>query len=242
VADHFLGNVDLINKTKLLKVAKRMPKGAHLHCHFNSCLRPEFLLEQARGRESMYFRTSADTTGHAILHTLYGQSLRHNTNFFIEYFAPDLVMVDGACAGVLCLSMEDGMLHRMFARNTVLATGGYGQAYFSCTSAHTSTGDGNAVVARAGLPNQDMAFVQFHPSGIHGAGVLITEGARGEGGYLLNSEGERLIGRYAPTPKDLASPDAVSGSMNMEINCRETGLSRNSKVAYDASRGRELTL
>jgi succinate dehydrogenase (ubiquinone) flavoprotein subunit len=129
----------------------------------------------------------------------------------------DLLMADGACVGVLCLSLEDGTLHRFFARNTILATGGYGRAYFSCTSAHTSTGDGNAMVARAGLPNQDMEFVQFHPSGIYGAGVLITEGARGEGGFLINGNGERFMERYAPTAKDLASRDVVSRSMNLEI-------------------------
>lgn len=152
-----------------------------------------------------------------MLHTLYGQSLRHNTNYFIEYFAIDLIMEDGQCKGVIAYNQEDGTLHRFRSHNTVLATGGYGRAYFSCTSAHTCTGDGMAMVARAGLPNQDMEFVQFHPTGIYGAGCLITEGSRGEGGILLNSEGERFMERYAPTAKDLASRDVVSRSMTLEI-------------------------
>ncbi|MDH4054657.1 MAG: succinate dehydrogenase flavoprotein subunit [Gammaproteobacteria bacterium] len=161
---------------------------------------------------------AADRTGHAMLHTLYQQSLKHDAEFFIEYFAVDLIMEDGVCRGAVAIDLATGRLHRFRSHQVILATGGYGRAYFSCTSAHTCTGDGSAMVLRAGLPVQDMEFVQFHPTGIYGAGCLITEGVRGEGGYLTNADGERFMERYAPNAKDLASRDVVSRSMTIEIN------------------------
>jgi succinate dehydrogenase (ubiquinone) flavoprotein subunit len=175
--------------------------------------------DYGRGGQARRCCCVADRTGHAMLHTLYGQSLKYNTDYFIEYFALDLFMNQDKtqCIGVIALNLEDGTVHRFRANNTVLATGGYGRTYFSCTSAHTCTGDGNAMVTRAGLTNQDLEFVQFHPTGIYGAGCLMTEGCRGEGGFLVNSNGERFMERYAPVAKDLASRDVVSRAMTIEI-------------------------
>ena len=175
-------------------------------------------LDFGKGGQAHRCAAAADRTGHAMLHTLYGRSLAFDTTYFVEYFCLDLLMTpDGQCVGVIALNMEDGTMHRIHAKNTVLATGGYGRTFFSCTSAHTCTGDGNAMALRQGLPNQDHEFVQFHPTGIYGAGCLMTEGCRGEGGMLRNSEGERFMERYAPSAKDLASRDVVSRAMTVEI-------------------------
>merc|ERR1719478_2096070 len=174
-------------------------------------------LDYGKGGQAYRCAAAADRTGHAMLHTLYGAALKHDVQFFVEYFALDLIMDKGECVGVMALCLEDGTIHRFRSHQTILATGGYGRAYFSATSAHTCTGDGNAMVARAGLPLQDQEFVQFHPTGIYGAGCLITEGSRGEGGILRNSEGERFMERYAPNAKDLASRDVVSRAMTVEI-------------------------
>lgn len=175
-------------------------------------------LKFGAGGQAYRCACAADRTGHAMLHTLYGQALKHDTLFFIEYFATDLLMHNGKCHGVMAFEMETGQFHRFRAHQTVLATGGYGRAYFSATSAHTCTGDGGGMVTRAGLPLEDLEFVQFHPTGVYGAGCLITEGARGEGGYLKNANGERFMERYAPSVKDLASRDVVSRAMTVEIN------------------------
>jgi len=173
--------------------------------------------DYGKGKPAQRTCAAADRTGHAILHTLYQQALKHKAEFFIEYFVIDLLFENNECYGVIAWNLDDGTLHRFRAKITILATGGYGRAYFSATSAHTCTGDGGGMCLRAGLPLEDMEFVQFHPTGIYGSGSLITEGSRGEGGYLVNSNGERFMERYAPSVKDLASRDVVSRAMTMEI-------------------------
>ena len=177
-------------------------------------------LDFGKGGQAYRTACAADRTGHAMLHTLYGNSLKHDANFFIEYFALDLLMNkdNSKCMGILAYNIEDGSFHKFIAKHTVIATGGYGRCYFSATSAHTCTGDGNAMCLRKDIPLQDSEFIQFHPTGVYGAGVLLTEGCRGEGGYLLNSKGERFMERYAPSAKDLASRDVVSRAMTIEIN------------------------
>jgi|LauGreDrversion4_2_1035121.scaffolds.fasta_scaffold135848_2 succinate dehydrogenase flavoprotein subunit len=174
-------------------------------------------LKFGKGGQAYRCAAVADRTGHSMLHTLFGRALAKDCIFFVEYFAVDLIMEDGVCRGVMTINIADGTIHRMFAHQTVIATGGYGRAYASCTSAHTCTGDGNAMVSRAGLPQEDLEFIQFHPTGIYKAGCLMTEGCRGEGGMLLNANGERFMERYAPTAKDLASRDVVSRAMTLEI-------------------------
>jgi succinate dehydrogenase (ubiquinone) flavoprotein subunit len=174
-------------------------------------------LKFGKGGQALRCAAVADRTGHSMLHTLFGRALARDCIFFVEYFAVDLIMEDGVCRGVMTINIADGTIHRMFAHNTIIATGGYGRAYASCTSAHTCTGDGNGMVSRAGLPQQDLEFIQFHPTGIYKAGCLVTEGCRGEGGMLLNANGERFMERYAPTAKDLASRDVVSRAMTLEI-------------------------
>lgn len=187
--------------------------------------------EYGKGKAAQRTCAAADRTGHAILHTLYQQALKHKAQFFVEYFATDLIMEDGKCKGVMAWNLDDGTLHIFRAQTVVIATGGYGRAYFSATSAHTCTGDGGGMCIRAGIPMQDMEFVQFHPTGVYGSGCLITEGARGEGGYLVNSEGERFMERYAPSAKDLASRDVVSRSMTIEIQ-EGRGVGKNKDHIY----------